>query len=143
MDRSKFSSCRDLFYNDTESRFSSCVPCGCFGEGTLSSILSCDKSNGKCYCKNHVHGQTCDLCMKGFYNARHWNIFGCNCKYMHLSRGLTRVSLHCCYSLLVRWYNLLFKRSLRPWLHESFQPRSWISAPLTVLKFRPTSLLIS
>ncbi|XP_065062458.1 laminin-like protein epi-1 isoform X2 [Rhopilema esculentum] len=72
-----YSSCRDLFYNDTESRVSTCVDCGCFAEGTIASILDCDKNTGKCPCKSHVHGRTCDTCKDGYFDAGHGNFLGC------------------------------------------------------------------
>eukprot|EP00112_Aurelia_sp_Birch-Aquarium-sp1_P013410 Seg2845.2 transcript_id=Seg2845.2/GoldUCD/mRNA.D3Y31 product="Laminin-like protein epi-1" protein_id=Seg2845.2/GoldUCD/D3Y31 len=71
------STCKDLSYNDTESRISTCVPCGCFGEGTLGSVLKCEKLNGKCPCKSHVTGRACDSCEKGFYDLGHGKVFGC------------------------------------------------------------------
>eukprot|EP00794_Sanderia_malayensis_P004597 gene4597-5200_t len=74
----KYSKCEDLFYNDTESRVSTCVPCGCFAEGTVSSLLNCDKLNGKCECKGHVTARACDQCRSGFFNLRQDNIFGCD-----------------------------------------------------------------
>uniref|UniRef100_A0A672FK37 Usher syndrome 2A (autosomal recessive, mild) n=1 Tax=Salarias fasciatus TaxID=181472 RepID=A0A672FK37_SALFA len=50
-----------------------CVSCNCSDVGTIitSSVPSCDRRTGRCHCKPHVAGLSCDRCEFGFWNLSH------------------------------------------------------------------------
>lgn len=48
-----------------------CTKCNCSTKGSISLNLTnplCDMNTGKCQCKPHVNGVSCDDCEDGFYN---------------------------------------------------------------------------
>ncbi|XP_055037654.2 laminin subunit alpha-1 [Misgurnus anguillicaudatus] len=56
--------CQDGFYGDAVME-KNCQPCGCYGNGSLSSV--CNVITGQCDCKPGVIGQTCDRCQDGYH----------------------------------------------------------------------------
>ncbi|KAJ7326565.1 Laminin subunit [Desmophyllum pertusum] len=73
--------CMHGFYNFSGSNPVGCTSCGCSPRGTVSGTRHCHVQNGRCDCKNHVIGKTCENCRDGYYGMRSHDIFGCKaCK---------------------------------------------------------------
>ena len=43
-----------------------CISCECNGHEDFS-LDSCNPNTGACYCKDHTHGDHCEICDEGFY----------------------------------------------------------------------------
>ncbi|XP_064615951.1 laminin subunit gamma-1-like [Liolophura sinensis] len=44
-----------------------CIACNCNDIGTIAATI-CEKSTGKCSCKDHVTGRQCDVCQDNYFN---------------------------------------------------------------------------
>lgn len=69
--------CEEGFYGDPAA--GGCRPCNCNGHIDVSVARSCDRRSGECLrCLNNTRGQSCEVCLPGFYR-RHVTD-ACTCK---------------------------------------------------------------
>lgn len=57
--------CKRGYYGLSASNPLGCSKCSCSPDGSLSDI--CDPETGRCPCRPHFHGLTCDVCSKGYW----------------------------------------------------------------------------
>ncbi|XP_030584440.1 laminin subunit beta-3 [Archocentrus centrarchus] len=57
--------CKRGYYGLSSSKPLGCTQCSCSPDGSLSDV--CDPLTGKCPCRPHFHGMTCNLCAKGYW----------------------------------------------------------------------------
>ncbi|XP_057303936.1 laminin subunit alpha-1-like isoform X1 [Hydractinia symbiolongicarpus] len=103
--------CKQFFYrppNVDASSIDACPPCGCSLAGSRPSstgiqYLECirhaemaklfpGKNIGDCFCKQHVIGSKCDMCMNGFYRLEASNNHGCRPCACHLPGTVQRLN---------------------------------------------------
>ncbi|KAM9364179.1 laminin subunit beta-3 [Pholidichthys leucotaenia] len=57
--------CKRGYYGLSASNPLGCTTCSCSPVGSRSNV--CDPVTGKCPCRSHFHGLTCDTCAKGYW----------------------------------------------------------------------------
>ncbi|KAM9859183.1 laminin subunit beta-3 [Aulostomus maculatus] len=57
--------CKAGYYGLSASNPLGCSKCSCSPDGSLSEV--CDPVTGQCLCRFHFHGQTCDVCARGYW----------------------------------------------------------------------------
>ncbi|KAM3621552.1 uncharacterized protein V6R79_012710 [Siganus canaliculatus] len=57
--------CKRGFYGLSASNPLGCSRCSCSPDGSLSDV--CDSETGQCPCRPHFHGNTCEVCSKGYW----------------------------------------------------------------------------
>uniref|UniRef100_A0A8C7Q6N4 Usher syndrome 2A (autosomal recessive, mild) n=1 Tax=Oncorhynchus mykiss TaxID=8022 RepID=A0A8C7Q6N4_ONCMY len=74
--------CQVGFYSLQPLGPEGCLPCGCSAAGTQGDNGTCHQQSGRCQCKTHVIGRTCDRCDYGYklLNSSHLDgCVGCDC----------------------------------------------------------------
>ncbi|KAK3595812.1 hypothetical protein CHS0354_014628 [Potamilus streckersoni] len=69
--------CMDGFWRKSTFDLSCQNPCICNITG--STNMSCNKTDGQCYCKSNVTGVSCDQCQHNSYNFSSNGCTGCQC----------------------------------------------------------------
>ncbi|KAI3381409.1 hypothetical protein SNEBB_000855 [Seison nebaliae] len=68
IDGRRCNKCRSGFYDFTGSVFGCKETCNCVSStNRLVDGNECDSSNGKCFCKEHIHGDKCDRIDEGYF----------------------------------------------------------------------------
>lgn len=73
-------------------KFCNLLACGCDADGSTSEI--CDKSSGKCDCKDSVVGDKCTQC-----STEHWGFPNCQGEW-HLKILFSRKTIENCFYIL-------------------------------------------
>lgn len=74
--------CKNGFYNLSQSNPDGCQPCNCNLAGTVDGSNICS-SNGQCACKSNVVGLRCDQCLAGTSMLNGSNPDGCSSCQCH------------------------------------------------------------
>ncbi|AWP03505.1 putative laminin subunit beta-3 [Scophthalmus maximus] len=76
--------CKRGYYSLSGSNPLGCTKCSCSPDGSESDV--CDPLTGQCPCRPHFHGQTCDVCSKGYWKpflSEHCKPCGCDSTRSH------------------------------------------------------------
>lgn len=87
--------CEEGFYGDPAS--GGCRPCNCNGHINVNVAGSCDRQSGECLrCLNNTSGQSCEVCLPGFYRRRVTDACTpCNCDRLGAESSMCDESGRC------------------------------------------------